>query len=130
MAEIPDVRSDARYIAVVLGLEAIEAERLEVLKDRYGIIGFNSLGGHIRPALRLCNMESGTMFDGEKAKLGDVVAIGTLYTKDATTVLVCRLSEDHAVRPYALWPACERTGYRFRWSVEAIAEHAFEPAGR
>lgn len=125
MDTIPDLRRDPAFIAVQQSLQAIADERLATLRGKYGIQGFNSLGGHIRPELRLCNMDHENMFDDRNPELGDIIAIGTVYTDQETTVLVGRLSKDHG--DYANWPECPRVqGFRFRWSIDPIAEHVFE----
>lgn len=125
MNSIPDLRSDPAFIAVVHSLDAIHAERIEELKDTYGIVGLNELGGDIRPDLRLCNMPSEKMFDGHQPQVGDIVSIGHVYGDDETTVLICRLAKHHG--DYADWPECPKLGgfYRFAWTVDPICEHVF-----
>lgn len=127
---IPDVRRDPVFIAAVLSLQAIHAERIAELKTAYGIVGLNETGGEVRPELRLCNMSSRKMFDGHEPRVGDVVAIGNMYGDSECSVLVCRLARHHG--DYADWPECPNNPgsiYRFAWSVDPICDHVFASRG-
>jgi hypothetical protein len=123
-----DLRDDPLFISIGNRFKSIQNARIEELKQRYNILGINSLGGDIRPKLLFCNMRSDNMFDHKTPEVGDVIALGYVYGDDAASVLICKLSKHHTQRQDMR--ICPETNYFFSWDVEPITTHRFDAVKR